>query len=201
MRAVAQAVREAASAGRCVIVGTRSVRDPRRARPMSCASSCTLRASGASPTSWRRRTSPARWPRPRSSASTGLRVAYIRQWYGLAFGDTRNYDLCIDTSRLEAVQSAARRSLRPCERACDARDSRCAIATFAYCGSDCSSPTSGRGCSSRRWDSSSRGWPARRIKPRSTSASSALPARCRCCCSRRWPASSPISFRGGASYS
>ena len=35
------------------------------------------------------------------------RVAYVRQWYGLTFGDARNYDLCIDTSRLDAAQSAA----------------------------------------------------------------------------------------------
>jgi cytidylate kinase len=35
------------------------------------------------------------------------RAAHIRQWYGLAFGDPQNYDLCIDTSRLNAAQSAA----------------------------------------------------------------------------------------------
>jgi cytidylate kinase len=35
------------------------------------------------------------------------RVAHIRQWYGLAFGDPQNYDLCIDTSRLSVAQSAA----------------------------------------------------------------------------------------------
>jgi cytidylate kinase len=35
------------------------------------------------------------------------RIAHIRQWYGLAFGDPQNYDLCIDTARLSAAQSAA----------------------------------------------------------------------------------------------
>ena len=35
------------------------------------------------------------------------RVAYVRQWYGLGIGDMRNYDLCIDTSRLDIAQCAA----------------------------------------------------------------------------------------------
>ena len=35
------------------------------------------------------------------------RAAYIRDWYGLTFGDPRNYDLCIDTSRLQTEQSTA----------------------------------------------------------------------------------------------
>lgn len=35
------------------------------------------------------------------------RSAYIRQWYGQTFGDPRNYDLCLDTSRLETAQSVA----------------------------------------------------------------------------------------------
>ncbi|MBV8066609.1 MAG: cytidylate kinase-like family protein [Candidatus Eremiobacteraeota bacterium] len=34
------------------------------------------------------------------------RAAYVRNWYGLKFGDPRNYDLCIDTSRFDAAQSA-----------------------------------------------------------------------------------------------
>ena len=35
------------------------------------------------------------------------RTAYIRQWYGLTFGDLRNYDLSLDTSKLDVAQSTA----------------------------------------------------------------------------------------------
>ncbi len=35
------------------------------------------------------------------------RGAYLKDWYGLTFGDSRNYDLCIDTSRLQAQECAA----------------------------------------------------------------------------------------------
>lgn len=35
------------------------------------------------------------------------RVAYIRSWYGAAFGDSRIYDLCIDASRFAHAASAA----------------------------------------------------------------------------------------------
>jgi cytidylate kinase len=35
------------------------------------------------------------------------RAAYLREWYGLTFGDPANYDLCIDTSALGEEQSAA----------------------------------------------------------------------------------------------
>ena len=31
----------------------------------------------------------------------------MREWYGLTFGDLAQYDLCIDTSRFGATQSAA----------------------------------------------------------------------------------------------
>lgn len=35
------------------------------------------------------------------------RRMYIREWYDLAFGDPRNYDLCLDTSRIDETASAA----------------------------------------------------------------------------------------------
>jgi cytidylate kinase len=35
------------------------------------------------------------------------RAAYMREWYGITFGDPSNYDLCIDTSALGEEQSAA----------------------------------------------------------------------------------------------
>jgi cytidylate kinase len=35
------------------------------------------------------------------------RAAYMREWYGITFGDPVNYDLCIDTSALGDVESAA----------------------------------------------------------------------------------------------
>jgi cytidylate kinase len=35
------------------------------------------------------------------------RSAYIRDWYGLTFGDSENYDLCLDVSRLGMAESAA----------------------------------------------------------------------------------------------
>jgi cytidylate kinase len=35
------------------------------------------------------------------------RAAYLREWYGLTFGDPANYDLCIDTSALGEDASAA----------------------------------------------------------------------------------------------
>jgi cytidylate kinase len=34
------------------------------------------------------------------------RSAYMRDWYGLQFGDLRNYDLCIDTSRFSERQAS-----------------------------------------------------------------------------------------------
>jgi cytidylate kinase len=34
------------------------------------------------------------------------RAAYLRDWYGLVFGDPANYDLCIDTAAMGLEQSA-----------------------------------------------------------------------------------------------
>jgi cytidylate kinase len=106
VRAVAQAVREAASAGRCVIVG-------RGAYAILGERSDVLRVFMHAPRDWRIAHVVKTSNVPREIAEAELervdraRIAYIRQWYGLAFGDMRNYDLCIDTSRLEAVQSCA----------------------------------------------------------------------------------------------
>jgi cytidylate kinase len=35
------------------------------------------------------------------------RVAYLRDWYGVTFGDPRHYDLCFDTSRFDEARGAA----------------------------------------------------------------------------------------------
>ncbi len=35
-----------------------------------------------------------------------MRAAYLRDWYGVSFGDPANYDLCLDTSRFDESQSA-----------------------------------------------------------------------------------------------
>jgi cytidylate kinase len=106
VRAVAQAVREAASAGHCVIVG-------RGAYAILGERPDVLRVFMHAPRDWRISHVTKTSNVSREIAEAELervdraRIAYIRQWYGLTFGDMRNYDLCIDTSRLEAVQSCA----------------------------------------------------------------------------------------------
>jgi CMP/dCMP kinase len=106
VRAVAQAVREAASAGHCVIVG-------RGAYAILGERPDVLRVFMHAPRDWRISHVVKTSNVSREIAEAELervdraRIAYIRQWYGLTFGDMRNYDLCIDTSRLEAVQSCA----------------------------------------------------------------------------------------------
>ena len=42
-----------------------------------------------------------------SEAHSAARAAYLREWYGLTFGDPANYDLCIDTSALGEDASGA----------------------------------------------------------------------------------------------
>lgn len=106
VRAVAQAVREAAAGGRCVIVG-------RGAYAILGDRPDVLRVFMHAPRDWRIAHVVKTSNVSAEIAETELdrvdraRIAYIRQWYGLAFGDMRNYDLCIDTSRLDAGQSSA----------------------------------------------------------------------------------------------
>jgi cytidylate kinase len=106
LSAVARAVREFASRGDCVIVG-------RGASAILGARPGVLRVFMHAPRDWRVAHVVATTHVRREVAEAELervdraRVAYIRQWYGLTFGDVRNYDLCIDVSRFDAAQSVA----------------------------------------------------------------------------------------------
>jgi CMP/dCMP kinase len=105
-RAVQAAVREYASRGNAVILG-------RGASAILGARPDVLRIFVHAPREWR----VARVARGagirREDAEAELdrvdraRSAYIREWYGLTFGDLRSYDLCIDASRLDAEQCTA----------------------------------------------------------------------------------------------
>jgi cytidylate kinase len=106
LAAVAAAVREYAAKGSCVIVG-------RGAFAILGARPDVLRVFMRAPREWRVAHVMETTHVPRDLAEGEIdrvdraRTAYIRQWYGLSFGDPQNYDLCIDTSRLDAAQSAA----------------------------------------------------------------------------------------------
>jgi CMP/dCMP kinase len=106
LAAVRDAVRELAEKGECVIVG-------RGASAILGARPDVLRVFMYAPRAWRlaRVAEMAHIARDVAEAELDrvdrARVAYIRQWYGLVFGDPRNYDLCIDTSRLGTAQSSA----------------------------------------------------------------------------------------------
>jgi cytidylate kinase len=106
LAAVAAAVREYTSAGDCVIVG-------RGAFAILGDRPDVLRVFMHAPREWRV-AHVVETTRVRPDVAEAeiervdrARIAYIRQWYGLTFGDLQNYDLCIDTSRLNAAQSAA----------------------------------------------------------------------------------------------
>jgi cytidylate kinase len=106
LNAVQDAVREYASHGNAVIVG-------RGAFAILGARNDVLRVFMHAPRAWRvvRVMETMRASRQIVEAEVDrvdrARVAYVRQWYGRAFGDPHEYDLCIDTSRLEAAGSAA----------------------------------------------------------------------------------------------
>ncbi|HEX4013789.1 MAG TPA: cytidylate kinase-like family protein [Candidatus Cybelea sp.] len=106
VHAVAQAVLEAAAGGNCVIVG-------RGAFAILAQREDLLRVFMHAPREWRIAHIVATSNVSREVAEAELdrvdraRVTYIRQWYGLTFGDMRGYDLCIDTSRLDAAQGCA----------------------------------------------------------------------------------------------
>jgi CMP/dCMP kinase len=106
VRAVREAVREYASHGNSVIVG-------RGAGAILGARSDVLRVFMHAPREWRIARVMAMMRADRKSAQSEVdrvdraRIAYLRDWYGVTFGDPRNYDLCIDTSRFDEMQSTA----------------------------------------------------------------------------------------------
>jgi cytidylate kinase len=101
LSAVRDAVREYAAKGDCVIVG-------RGAFAILGTRPDVLRVFMHAPREWRIRHVVETTHVARGLAEAELdrvdraRAAYIRQWYGLAFGDARNYDLCLDTASLDA---------------------------------------------------------------------------------------------------
>ncbi|MBV9233357.1 MAG: cytidylate kinase-like family protein, partial [Candidatus Eremiobacteraeota bacterium] len=104
--AIAAAVREYAGRGNVVIVG-------RGASAILGAREDVLRVFMHARRDWRIATIMETTGARRDVAEAEVervdraRSAYIRQWYGRTFGDVREYDLCIDTSRMAAVQCVA----------------------------------------------------------------------------------------------
>ncbi|MGA7353910.1 MAG: cytidylate kinase-like family protein [Candidatus Cybelea sp.] len=105
-RATQDAVREYAARGNAVIVG-------RGASVILGAREDVLRIFIYAPRAWRiDRVATASGVR-REIAEAELdrvdraRTAYIRERYDLTFGDPRNYDICLDASRLDASQCTA----------------------------------------------------------------------------------------------
>lgn len=105
LRAVQAAVREYASHGNVVLVG-------RGAAVILGERSDTLRVFMYAPRAWRighiersmgvdRKTAEAEVDRVDRA-----RAAYLRDWYGAAFGDPHAHDLCFDTSRLTERDAA-----------------------------------------------------------------------------------------------
>lgn len=106
VRAVREAVREYAAHGNVIIVGrgASAVLGPRPE---------VLRVFIHAPRAWRvgRVAETARTRREAAEAELDRvdrsRSAYMREWYGLTFGDPRNYDLCLDASRLGMSECVA----------------------------------------------------------------------------------------------
>lgn len=105
-RALQDAVRERAARGNAVIVG-------RGAGAILGASEGVLRVFLHAPREWRIARVARAAGIPSETAEAELervdraRGAYIKDRYGQIFGDKRNYDICIDASRLEPAQCAA----------------------------------------------------------------------------------------------
>lgn len=106
LRAVQNAVREYAAHGNVVIVG-------RGASATLGARSDVLRVFIYAPKEWRVAHIVETTGAHREVAQAEVeridraRSAYLRDWYGLQFGDLRNYDLGIDASRFSPAQGAA----------------------------------------------------------------------------------------------
>ena len=104
-RALADAVREYAARGNAVIVG-------RGASAILGSRPDVLRVFLHAPREWRitRVANATRTRREIAEAELDrvdrARSAYIKERYGLTFGDPGNYDICIDASTLDAAQSA-----------------------------------------------------------------------------------------------
>jgi cytidylate kinase len=104
--AIQAAVREYAARGDAVIVGRGSsaILGPR---------ADVLRIFIHAPREWRIERVARAAGIPRAAAEAELdrvdraRSAYIKERYGLAFGDPRNYDLWLDASRIDGAQCAA----------------------------------------------------------------------------------------------
>lgn len=100
LRAVQDAVRDYAARGDVVIVG-------RGASAIVGVRPDALRVFMYAPRAWRiARVTQTMQTTPHVAEAEldrvdRARAAYLKDWYGLAFGDPRNYDLCFDTSRLE----------------------------------------------------------------------------------------------------
>jgi cytidylate kinase len=105
LRAVQQAVRDYAARGNAVIVG-------RGASAILGAHPGILRVFLHAPREWRIGHICQSTGASRAVAEGELdrvdraRTEYLREWYGLAFGDSQNYDLCIDVSRFTQAQCA-----------------------------------------------------------------------------------------------
>lgn len=103
LRAVQEAVREYAERGDAVIVG-------RGAAAILGTRPGVLRVFLHAPRDWRIAHVCESTGATRAIAESELdrvdraRTEYLRQWYGLAFGDPRNYDVCIDVSRFTPTQ-------------------------------------------------------------------------------------------------
>jgi cytidylate kinase len=106
LAAVQDAVREYASHGDVVIVG-------RGASAILGPRPDVLRVFVRAPREWRIERVVETMGVTRETAESEVdridraRSAYIRDWYGLTFGDSQNYDLCLDVSRLGTSQIAA----------------------------------------------------------------------------------------------
>lgn len=106
LRAVQEAVREYAARGNVVIVG-------RGASAILGPRFDVMRVFMYAPKEWRIARVAQTTQTPPHVAQAELdrvdraRSAYLKDWYGLNFGDTRNYDLCIDTSLLGVDECAS----------------------------------------------------------------------------------------------
>ncbi len=106
LRAVEEAVREYASHGNAVIVG-------RGAGAILGIRPDVLRVFVHAPREWRIARTVETMRVDRKVAESEIdrvdraRAAYIRESYGLTFGDPRNYDLSLDASRFDTSAAAA----------------------------------------------------------------------------------------------
>jgi CMP/dCMP kinase len=106
VRAVADAVNAYARKGNCVIIG-------RGAWAILRGREDVVRVFMHAPRAWRVAHLVATTHVSQETAAAEIeridraRVAYIKQWYGLTFGDARNYDLAMDTARMPPAQCAS----------------------------------------------------------------------------------------------